>query len=349
MSIEKLPNSTKENPTLVNGDVSDKINEAVSVVNNNVIAGITTDSSNACVNFNFVDMKVEIIGIVYVQTKTGYLHIEDGEVDIDDGTRWILYNGTSRELLSCGAVIPDYGSDSIYIIGALRSKKLDANIYGSAKFKINGASPESMYNPNLNIFDYVKGQKDCCSDHSIPVCDLYSESGINEFNGVGFTESDNKHPNAAAYVFISQQTTDFIRKHGGFTDLTGKTIGVFGGSFSVYPASQNCKNVWVSELGVSYTDYGAGGAGFASSGNYIDSQIDGAAEHDIYILWCSTNDAVNSKPIGNIGDTTNSTQYGGIRESIRKIIEKKPDAKILLFTSLKAYSDDYLNIRNAIR
>lgn len=130
----------------------------------------------------------------------------------------------------------------------------------------------------------------------------------------------------------------------------GKSIGVFGGSLSVNPESETAKSIWKKMLGVTVTTYGVGGAGFSSlQGTSIQQQVDGAAVHDIYILWCSTNDYNGNRECGEWSDYTELdsydesklvTQCGGINYCIKKLLEKNPKAEIYLFTSLRFFSSE---------
>ena len=192
---------------------------------------------------------------------------------------------------------------------------------------------------NHALLNYVEGQELVSASHSLPVCDLYRQSGISYPMRVAYTDADLLHPSLLAYQFIANLTTKFILENGGSTDLTGKTVGVLGGSFSVRPNSSGCKDLWISELGVVITDYGVGGAGFAAGG--IPEQVSGAAVHDIYIIWCSTNDASNNFNIG-AAKSQGATQSGGLNRTISGLRAKAPNCKILLFNSIKAYSQDYL-------
>ena len=130
---------------------------------------------------------------------------------------------------------------------------------------------------------------------------------------------------------------------------TGKTVGVFGGSISVYAESQSAKDIWVKKLGVSITDYGVAGAGFSSlqGTTSIQAQVDGAASKDVYILWASTNDYRNNRECGTWSDYTEEdnydssklvTQCGGINYCIKKLLTINPNAEIYFFTPLRFFS-----------
>ena len=135
-----------------------------------------------------------------------------------------------------------------------------------------------------------------------------------------------------------------------FSKNYGKSIGVFGGSISVQTASQAAKNIWRKALKCSITDYGVGGAGFSSlQGDSIQNQVQRAGKHDIYILWCSTNDFTNSREVGLYSDYTYidgydesklKTQCGGINFCIKYLTDNFPDAEIYLFTSTRMFTNE---------
>ena len=130
----------------------------------------------------------------------------------------------------------------------------------------------------------------------------------------------------------------------------GKTIAVFGGSLSVNPESDAAKQLWANLLNAEVTTYGVGGAGFSSEQGYtLQKQVEEAGVYDVYVLWASTNDYVNSRPCGTWKDYTAYdnydksklvTQCGGINYCIKTLLEKNPDAEIYFFTSLRFFGAD---------
>lgn len=135
-----------------------------------------------------------------------------------------------------------------------------------------------------------------------------------------------------------------------------ETVAIFGGSFSVIPASEVAKDCWKDELGVECFNYGVGGAGFSNrtqkKGKHIQWQVDsacapGAPVYDTYVLWASTNDFMKVNDLsGDPWDYTErdgfdesklETQCGGINYAIRRIREKAPKARILFMTSTKCF------------
>ena len=130
----------------------------------------------------------------------------------------------------------------------------------------------------------------------------------------------------------------------------GKTIAVFGGSLSVLEESDAAKQIWADLLGAEVTTYGVGGAGFSCDQGYsLQRQVDMADDYDIYVLWASTNDFVNSRECGSWTDYTAldgydpeslKTQCGGINYCIKTILERNPRAEIYFFTSLRFFGTD---------
>jgi len=130
----------------------------------------------------------------------------------------------------------------------------------------------------------------------------------------------------------------------------GKRIAVFGGSLSVNPESDAAKQLWANLLNAEVTTYGVGGAGFSSEQGYtLQKQVEEAGVYDVYVLWASTNDYVNSQPCGtwkdytaydNYDESKLVTQCGGINYCIKTLLEKNPQAEIYFFTSLRFFGAD---------
>ena len=69
-----------------------------------------------------------------------------------------------------------------------------------------------------------------------------------------------------------------------------KSIGVFGGSYSIMEESHIVKDGWRHYLNNNVTDYGKSGYGFSSDQGSIQDEVDSCDIKDIYVLWASTND-----------------------------------------------------------
>lgn len=126
-----------------------------------------------------------------------------------------------------------------------------------------------------------------------------------------------------------------------------KTVAVFGGSISTPTYNSTiAQNIWIEKCGFKSIDnYGVPGMGFVYGNQNIPRQVEKAIStktYDYYILWCSTNDYRKGIPAGDVNDNPKTldeikTQTGGINYSIRRIYESNPNAKIILFTSLKCF------------
>lgn len=121
-------------------------------------------------------------------------------------------------------------------------------------------------------------------------------------------------------------------------------VGVFGGSVSSTQESEIAKDVWRAAMNIEVDTYGVGGAGFSNTTtNCIPEQIFNAPICDVYILWASTNDFKKGK-VGEMNSMDLSTQSGGIRESVRIIREKAPQAQILFFISMHRFDQSYMRM-----
>lgn len=120
-----------------------------------------------------------------------------------------------------------------------------------------------------------------------------------------------------------------------FSMNKGKSIGIFGGSFSTLTYATRMYELWEKCLGVTTKTYGKGGAGFCHGDTFI-KQANGAGVHDIYVIYCSTNDFTNQHPIGTVDQldySTNPSQWSGIKKMLEILYAKNPKAKICLMTS----------------
>lgn len=317
---------------------------------------IFNPGSTGYIDFDFENSQLNIFNMFMIDMKT-YGGVITDTVPIPVQGRFVMFNVSTRAftVLDAGATNALFADDGNRLVAVIRQEQQTVSwvVLRDEFVKVNGVALSSN-DPvaNYNSLDYVKGQEEICLKYSVPVCDLYRKSGLNYQNKDLYITEDNLHYNEAGYAKQAAITTAFLRKHGGFVDLTGKSIGIFGGSFSVRPASDTeVKDVWVAELGITYTNYGAGGNGFAQPPGFnITEQVPGAAVHDIYILWCSTNDVINKNPIGGLESAPGTdSQAAGISKCIEDLIAKNPDCKILLFNTVKSYLHDYLYDPTVIR
>ena len=193
----------------------------------------------------------------------------------------------------------------------------------------------ALYDENKN---FIKNLKDDSlidiESHKLINKNIY----INEGYYIRFTINDYDYP------IVYTDIDDSIYKN------FGKSIGVFGGSLSVFKESNFAKLIWKNILDCRICSYGIGGNGFSSEHeNNVQKQVDNADVHDIYILWASTNDFTKNKQIGNWSDYTDKdgynesnliTQCGGINYSIKKLLEKNPNAEIYFFLPVRFFTKD---------
>jgi len=114
----------------------------------------------------------------------------------------------------------------------------------------------------------------------------------------------------------------------------GKSVVALGGSFATTGYAQRAYDIWNEKLGLSYKSVAVGGAGFCVGSTFV-TQATNAPVADIYVIWCSTNDFANGKPIGTKDDdyATTPTQWSAFKKVIETLYTKNPNAKICLFTS----------------
>lgn len=98
--------------------------------------------------------------------------------------------------------------DSCAHILVLASLKSFKSPYGYSK------TGEALYNPPRRMWDYVQGQIECAERFSLPVLNLWTESGINEYNYKKLCP-DGIHPTKEGYLFFCPLLSDFIKRHVG--------------------------------------------------------------------------------------------------------------------------------------
>lgn len=141
-------------------------------------------------------------------------------------------------------------------------------------------------------------------------------------------------------------------------------IAIFGGSVAQFFKDRGAQDVLAKMLpGAELHNFGKAGDGLCKqtkieNGKAVIGGIPkivseqcaaNVAPYDIYIMWCSTND-IWGNPIGTSSDYTEedgfderklTTQCGGLNYCIKTIQQHSPGAKILLFASLKSFTDSY--------
>ncbi len=126
--------------------------------------------------------------------------------------------------------------------------------------------------------------------------------------------------------------------------LAGKSIAVMGGSLAANNEADAAKSLYLQLLHCSsVVTYARGGMGYATADYRITDFLPLLSQHDIYVLWCSTNDYGTGVPVGSPTDYTEAdgyneshaeTQCGGMNKCIRAIRQAFPQATVVGYTSL---------------
>lgn len=144
------------------------------------------------------------------------------------------------------------------------------------------------------------------------------------------------------FVDFSLITNDSLIVLCNTSPFKNKSIGVFGGSYSIIPESRVVKDGWKFYLNADVIDYGCGGYGFSYKQGSIQDEVDNCDVHDIYVLWASTNDFTSNREAGassdytikdNYRESNRVTQCGGINYCIKRLKEKNPNCLIVMISS----------------
>ena len=252
--------------------------------------------------------------------------------------------------------------DSAFVIvndnsGKLSYLVVDANL---TDIERRLEAQESYTNEKIPVLDAKVTELDA------KVTDISTESPEDDEERVQVVSDDGQ----TVYIDISEDgisARDFKRLDGAsvlFAPLFGKKIRIFGGSVAFLLDKYTGGNI-IRSTGATLTDDAQSGAGFANnlslvdgaivySGVNIQKQVDdataaGQVKADIYILWASTNDYTTASiQVGDNEDYTIAdnfdvsarlTQCGGINYCIKKLCEFAPEAKVVVFGSLKCFGN----------
>lgn len=173
------------------------------------------------------------------------------------------------------------------------------------------------------------------------------------------TDEPKDNPNDEPTDNPNDEPTDEPNDEGPDIDYTlspnfGKSLGIFGGSFSCIEESDSCKSYWQELLQLTLFSHGISGAGYSNltQENGVQYAVDRCCRrdkpHDIYLLWSPSNDFSKGRAtIGTLSDYTEadgfdttklSTMLGGMNYCYQKLKQKNPDAEILLFTTLPIFN-----------
>lgn len=133
------------------------------------------------------------------------------------------------------------------------------------------------------------------------------------------------------------------------------TMAVMGASISVLPESHVCKDYWAEAVELDIRDYGIKGAGLCSTtqpGYGLQEEVDdvtfeGRPAYDAYLIWSPSNDFQKGGEIGTPADYSMADGYdpsrlvtmcGGLNYILRRIRAQKPDACVLLLTTMPIFN-----------
>ena len=131
----------------------------------------------------------------------------------------------------------------------------------------------------------------------------------------------------------------------------GKSIGYLGASLVNLPECNVGKRLIWQALGCTVTSYGHGGYGYAAKHN-LQPYAKYIGDHDIYVIWGTTNDYFLNVPVGSPKDFTAEDGYdpaklktvcGGMNYAIAEIRKSHPKALILAYTTTKVFNLDVLD------
>lgn len=105
------------------------------------------------------------------------------------------------------------------VLDTLISNNVTAKIMVMTPMKNHGykTSPDSFTKNSVGLYqiDYVNAIKQVADKYSLPVLDMYAESGIAAFNDTQASQylMDGLHPNQAGEYRIAKRVVDFVRSH----------------------------------------------------------------------------------------------------------------------------------------
>ncbi|MGK4016735.1 SGNH/GDSL hydrolase family protein [Weissella paramesenteroides] len=105
------------------------------------------------------------------------------------------------------------------VLDTLISNNVTAKIMVMTPMKNHGykTSPDSFTKNSVGLYqiDYVNAIKQVADKYSLPVLDMYAESGIAVFNDTQASQylMDGLHPNQAGEYRIAKRVVDFVRSH----------------------------------------------------------------------------------------------------------------------------------------
>lgn len=139
---------------------------------------------------------------------------------------------------------------------------------------------------------------------------------------------------------------EVMARAGGYS-LQGATVAYIGASLANNKECDVAKRMVAEALACRVVTYGHGGYAFGAETETLKSYADQLGCHEVYIIFCTTNDYFRNVPIGSPADCTESdgfdkkhalTACGGLNYLIRQIRLCNPEATVVAFNCPKFFN-----------
>ncbi len=184
----------------------------------------------------------------------------------------------------------------------------------------------------------------------IPILGACSEEEKDISSYIKTFKTSNVDIESFASKYPDAHYDELVAEADSIVCYAGKSVAIFGGSLASNAESDVCKSLYYQLLHcLPIVTYGRGGLGYATENGSVQDFLPLLDLHDIYILWCSTNDYGTGVPVGSATDYTEAdgfdeshtnTQCGGINKCIYYIRKKNPNALVVGFTSLRFFGEN---------
>ena len=203
------------------GDFDDRVCTALGMTENEYgISGSTialkgdgTDGRDAVVaRYSSMSDSADIIAVSAGTNDWMYAWSPVGDIDDpDDGTSNTTFYGALKTL--CNGLITKYPDKVIFFTTPIkRAQPFDDGDGGTYTPDDVDTTPFSKNKYGLTLGDYADIIKEVCGYYSIPVLDMYRESGMNPSNATqrALLFTDKTHPNTAGKDYMAKRVTGWL-------------------------------------------------------------------------------------------------------------------------------------------
>ena len=171
--------------------------------------------------------------------------------------------------------------------------------------------------------------------------------------------------------YIDSKIPTIINDKYTWSRMYGANVCLFGGSFATATYGSKAHEYWEEKLGINLTNYAVGGAGIIQNvgttpmQTQVANMVAAGKKYDLYIIWFSTNDQrkvgevwtsgssqtiqgntyagqdFDAEVIGAVDDSNRTSQSGGINWVMNQLYTFDPNAKIIMFTSMRHFASTY--------